>query len=122
MSNVNVEMIESTPTQEILKRANSFVEMTDESGRVFKIKKASLLDRAKIFETLGSVKSEMYMQLVLPLIYVVSIDGVNRPPFSSKIVIEKFLETVGEDGMAAIAKGLVELGIISVKSDDSIEE
>lgn len=102
-----------TPTQEVLKKANKNVEVTSSDGRIFKIKKAGLLARARLFEVLGDAASnQMYLSMILPLIYIISINGLPAPGLSSKLEIEGFLEVVGEEGLVAVSDGLKELGVI----------
>ncbi len=115
---MSIEEIE-TPSSAFIKGAQKTVEVTDEIGRLFKIKKPAPVAQLRLIEVLGDLASnQAYMGAILPLICVATIDGHAPPAMSSKIAIESLLEQIGEEGMQAIATGLKQLGVIKEKSND----
>lgn len=103
------EASEELPSDQIIKKAAAEVSVTDERGRVIKLKKPGVLAQYRLVEILAdSARNEVYMGMVLPLIYVVSID--DEPVFqpSRKSEVEALIQQLDEDGIAAIMAGVQE--------------
>jgi len=97
------------PADEIVKAAQSEVQVTDSLGRVITLKKPGVLAQYRIVEVLGdSAKNEVYMGMVIPLIYVSAIDddAIFQP--STKREVEALIQQLDEAGIAAIMKGIQE--------------
>lgn len=97
-----------TPSQEVL-APKLEIDVTDSRGRIIKLKKPGVLAQYRLIEILGdSAKNEVYMGMVLPLIYVTSIDGdaVHQP--ASKPQVEALIQQLDEDGIAAVMVGVQE--------------
>lgn len=103
------ETPEDLPSDQIIKKASAEVSVTDERGRVIKLKKPGVLAQYRLVEILAdSARNEVYMGMVLPLIYVSAIDDdpVYQP--SRKSEVEALIQRLDEDGIAAIMAGVQE--------------
>lgn len=101
--------INETPSEQILAKAQVEFDVTDDRGRVIKLKKPGVLAQYRLIEILAdSAKNEVYMAMVLPLIYVTSIDGdaVHQP--ISKREVEALIQQLDEDGINAVMAGVQE--------------
>jgi hypothetical protein len=97
------------PSEQIVKQANAEVTVSDERGRVIKLKKPGVLAQFRLIEALGeTAKNEVYMGMVLPLIFVTAIDDdpVYQP--ASKREVEALIQQLDEDGIAAVLSGVQE--------------
>lgn len=96
-----------TPSQQLLAKAAAEHPVTDARGRVITLKKPAVLAQYRLIEVAGpdSAKNEVYMGMVLPLIFVVAIDG--QPVFqpASKLQLEALISRLDEDGIAAVMEG-----------------
>ncbi len=105
-----VTVHEETPSQSIVKAANTSEAVTDARGRSIGIKKMGPLDRLRFFELIGAEnsKNEQYVGYAALAYMVVSIDGeaVIRP--TSKAHLEALVNRLDEDGMDAVAVHLSE--------------
>lgn len=99
---------EPTASQELIKAAKSEATITDEKGRVIVLKKPGVLAQYRLVEALGKTSSnEVYMGMVLPLIYVASIDGESVST-GNKMQIEALIQRMDEAGIQAVMKGVQE--------------
>lgn len=97
------------PSDQVIQQANAEVTVTDTRGRVFRLKKPGVLAQFRLIEALGeTAKNEVYMGMVLPLIFVTAIDDdlVYQP--RSKSEVEALIQQIDEDGIAAVMTGVQE--------------
>jgi hypothetical protein len=95
------------PSDQIVQHANAETTVTDERGRVIKLKKPGVLAQFRLIEALGeTAKNEVYMGMVLPLIFVTAIDDdlVYQP--ASKREVEALIQQLDEDGISAVLAGV----------------
>jgi len=93
------------PSQEIVAQVNAETTITDSAGRIIKIKKPGVLTQYRLIEALGdSAQNQTYMGMVLPLIYVVSIDGLAVNPPKTKMQVEALIQQLDEAGIEAVMK------------------
>lgn len=99
--------IRETPSEQLIKQASAEVTVTDAGGRVITLKKPGVLAQYRLIEILAdSAKNEVYMGMVLPLIYVSAIDGDAVMQPSSKREVEALIQRLDEDGIAAVMEGV----------------
>lgn len=68
---------ELTASQEIISKANKTVEFTDDSGRVFILKKTKYSDYLKLLRVLGAdSENKEYVKHVIPFLSIKSINGI----------------------------------------------
>ena len=101
--------LNETPSELAVKPAQTEFSVIDANGRVIKLKKPGILSQYRLVEALGeSAKNEIYMGMVLPIIYVTAIDDdvIYQP--SSKREVEALIQRLDEDGIAAVMAGVNE--------------
>lgn len=97
------------PSAEIVAKALAVTEITDERGRVITLKKPGVLAQYRLIEILGdSAKNEVYMGMVLPLIFVSAIDGDAVAMPTNKREVEALIQRLDEEGVAAVVNGVQE--------------
>jgi hypothetical protein len=104
--NAKVTLVDS-PRAQVLAKAAVEVTVTDARGRNITLKKPGVLAQYRIIEVAGeSAKNEVYMSMVLPLIFVTSIDGdlVLQP--TTKLQLEALISRLDEDGIETVIKGV----------------
>lgn len=107
MSDVKLT-INETPTAQVIAKANAESSVTDSTGRVIKIKKPGVLAQYRLVEIVGAdaAKNEVYMSMVLPLIYVSEIDDKPLPQPRSKVEVDALIQRLDEAGIEAVMKGV----------------
>lgn len=107
--NMQVTINESAPSAQLIAKAIAETVITDARGRSIKLKKPGVLAQYRLIEILGeTAKNQVYMGMVLPLIFVAEIDGdpVFQP--SRKSEVEALIQRLDEDGIAAVMAGVNE--------------
>lgn len=95
------------PSQQAVKAALKDVTVIDALGRSIRLKKPAVLAQYRIVDALGdSAKNQAYMSMVLPLIYVNSIDGNPVILPSSKTEVEALIQKLDEEGISAVMTGV----------------
>lgn len=110
MENPAVTLVESaTPTAQVLAKANAEITLQDSLGRTIVLRKPGVLAQFRLVEMMGdSAKNETYMGMVLPIIYVVSIDGITVSPPAKKSEVEALIQRLDEHGIRSVMAGVVE--------------
>ncbi len=102
---MQVAVNESAPSAQIIAKANAEAIVTDARGRTIKLKKPGVLAQYRLIEALGdSAKNEVYMGMVLPLIFISEIDGdvVFQP--NTKREVEALIQRLDEEGIWLVHK------------------
>lgn len=95
------------PSEQVVQQANVEAVVTDERGRTIKLKKPGVLAQFRLIEALGeTAKNEVYMGMVLPMIFVVSIDDEPVYQPATKREVEALIQQLDEDGIAAVMAGV----------------
>jgi hypothetical protein len=95
------------PAQQATAKAAEAFEVKDEKGRTITLKKPGVLAQFRLVELLGATASnDVYMGMVLPMIYVAAIDGDPVPAPLRKSEVEALIQRLDEEGVAAVAKGV----------------
>lgn len=77
------------------------------------LKRPGVLREFQIVEIVGdSAKNDVYMAMIMPLLWVVSIDNDPEAPISSKRELEALISRLGSDAITAITSH-----VYSVKKD-----
>ena len=101
--------VNDTPSQQVLAKAAAAVTVHDSAGRAIELKKPVVLAQYRLIEILGdSAKNETYTRMVLPLIYVASVDGEPVTPMVKKSELEALIQRLDEHGIAAVMNGVAE--------------
>lgn len=99
----------SAPSAQLIRAAASEATVVAENGLTIKLKKPGILAQFRLVKILGdSAKNQVYMSMVLPLIYVVDIDG--EPVFQPKSEreVEALIVRLDDAGVEAVMKGVQE--------------
>lgn len=116
MSDLKVKL---KPSEEVVQAALAEMVVTDRLGRKITIKKPGILAQYRLVEVLeDSAKNEVYMGMVLPIIYVSDIDGEPVYTPTSKREVEALVQQLDEAGFQAVMEGIKSLGITGQASDD----
>ncbi len=95
--------LNDTPAAQLVAKASETTEVTDARGRVITLKKPGVLAQYRLVEILGdTAKNEVYMGMVLPLIFVTAIDG-DLVTLSRKSEVEALIQRLDEHGILAVA-------------------
>jgi hypothetical protein len=110
--------LELTPSAELVATAQSEAVVTDARGRAIKLRKPGVLAQYRLVETLGaSASNQAYMGMVLPLIYVESIDG-DPVSVNNKMQIEALIQRLDEEGIKAVMEGVqAHFGAVDPEAD-----
>ena len=85
------------------------ITVTDAPGRVLALKRPSVLTQLKLIEILGDTsKNETFMNVVMPALYVKSIDGDEDLMVGTRRQLDALIQRLDEDGLAAISEGIRE--------------
>ncbi len=98
--------VNETPTEQVIAKANAEAWVTDATGRVIKLKKPGVLAQYRLVEVVGAdaARNDVYMSMVLPLIFVSEIDGKPLQQPRTKIEVDALIQRLDEDGIAAVMK------------------
>ena len=102
MSDVKVTLT-STPADQAIAKAVETATVTDALGRVIVLRKPGVLAQFRLVEVAGdSAKNEVYMRMILPLIYVTEIAGDPIPIPANKLQLEALITRLDDDGIEAV--------------------
>jgi hypothetical protein len=109
MSKITVKEQGDSPSQTIVKQAAARVVIQDEKGRSIALQKPGVLAQFRLIKILGeTAKNTTYVQMVLPLTYVVEIDGVPVSQPNSEREIDALITRLDEEGVTAVMLGVNE--------------
>lgn len=101
MDDVKVDV---KPSEDIVK-AQEF-DVIDAKARVIKLRRPGSLAQYRLVEAIGDAASnQTYMGMVLPLIYIASIDG-EPVTTRSKAQVEALIQRLDDDGIKAVMEGV----------------
>lgn len=101
--------LNETPSAQLVKKATAEVVVVDVRGRSITLKKPGVLAQFRLVEILGdAAKNEVYMGMVLPLIFIAAIDGELVPQPVNKLQVEGLIQRLDEDGINAVMAGVQE--------------
>lgn len=122
MSEKNTKLtVNPSPSAELIAKAQAEFTFNDGKGRSITLKKPGILSQFRIVEVVGELaKNEVYMAMVMPLIYVSAIDGdaVSFP--STKRELEALIQRLDEEGVEAVSiEASKHFGKSKVKEDQA---
>lgn len=98
-----------SPTAQIIKKAAQTHAIKDSEGREIVLRKPGVIAQFRIVEVAGdSAKNEVYMRMILPLIYVVEIAGETVVQPANKMQLEGLMQLLDEHGVNAVMEGVAE--------------
>jgi hypothetical protein len=100
---------EASPAAQAIAKAQASAEVIDARGRIITLRKPGVLAQFRLIEALGdTAQNQVYMGLVLPLIFVSDIDGEAVVLPTRKSEVEALIQRLDEDGIEAVQQGVVE--------------
>jgi hypothetical protein len=95
------------PSDEIVAQAAKATSVVDAKGRTITLQKPGVLAQFRMIDMLGeSAKNQVYVGMVLPLMYVAAIDGEPTAKISTRRELEALIQSLDEEGVTAIAEGV----------------
>lgn len=97
-----------SPSAQLIAEATKSATVHDADGRAIVLKKPGILAQFRIVEAAGpeSAKNEVYMRMILPLIYVSELGGEPVTSPVNKIQLEGLMQRLGEAGVNAVMDGV----------------
>lgn len=99
-----------TPSAQLTTKALQEVVVTDSAGRTITLRKPAVLAQFRLIELVGpeTAKNQVYMGMVLPIVFVTAIDG--DPVFfpKSKAQLEALIQRLDEHGIEALMQAMRE--------------
>jgi hypothetical protein len=109
MPKITVKEAGDLPSQTIVKQAAARVTIEDGNGRSITLQKPGVLAQFRLIKILGdTAKNTTYVQMVLPLTYVVEIDGLDVAQPNSEREIDALISRLDEEGVTAVMIGVQE--------------
>lgn len=100
---------EASPAAQLVAKAQAAAEVIDARGRIITLKKHGVLAQFRLIEALGdTAQNQVYMAMVLPLIFVADIDGEAVILPTRKSEVEALIQRLDEDGITAVQQGVME--------------
>ena len=107
MAGPKVTMVEDGPAAQVIRAAAAEVLVMDATGRLITLRKPGVLAQYRLIEALGdSASNAVYVRMVLPLIYVASIEGDPVTIPSTKMQVEALIQRLDEAGIASVVEGV----------------
>ncbi len=107
--NTKVHIGDHGPAADLVAKAVQEHTVTDNLGRDIVLRKPGVLAQYNIVKIVGQASSnEVYMAMVMPLIYVASINGEKVPTPKSQLEIDALIQRLDEEGIEAVMKGVEE--------------
>ncbi|EPS1221698.1 hypothetical protein ACVBR5_000929 [Burkholderia cenocepacia] len=93
-----------TPSQAVMRQTGQEIVITDARGRAIALRKPGVLAQYAIIDAVGgeSARNAVYMSMVLPLIYVASIDGEGVSTPNTKLEVKALIKRLDEEGIEAV--------------------
>lgn len=92
------------PSEAIVAAANQ-LETIVAGEMVIGLKKPGILAQYRIVEVVGdSAKNQVYMNMIMPVLWVAEINGEPQPQPSTKRELEALIQRLGEDGIGALMR------------------
>lgn len=99
---------EAKPSEQVVAEAKREVVVKDARGREIGLRKPGVLAQYRLPKVLGPELSEnaTYMKMVLPLLFVVSLEGQPVAFPQTDREIEALIQRLDEDGIVAVLHGV----------------
>lgn len=103
-----VQIVEEKPSEQIIKAANKVVTVKDSLGRSIEIRKPPQLSEYQLLKVIGD-ENDKYIQAVMPLIWVVSIDGVSVIQPRTPREVDALIQRLDEEGINAVIEKIKDM-------------
>lgn len=112
----------STPSEEVVQRA-ALSSVIESAGKSIHLKKPGILAQYRVVDIVGaqSAKNEVYMAMVMPILWVTHIDGEEVPPPLNRMELEALIQRLGEDAVNAVVTHVMDHATAQ-GSDDAVKK
>jgi hypothetical protein len=96
------------PSDEVVQQSLLPCTVKDARGRLISLQKPGVLAQFRMIEMLGAqlAENQVYVGMVLPLMYIAEIDGEPVARMTTKRELEALIQRLDEDGIMAVAEGV----------------
>jgi hypothetical protein len=100
--------VAETPSQTVMRQTGQEVVVTDSKNRQIVLRKPGILAQYAMIEAVGgeAAKNQVYMAMVMPLIFVASIDGEAVSAPNTKLEVKALIKRLDEHGVEAVIAGV----------------
>ena len=108
MGEVKVKVHETAEVNQAAPMGQQVVTVTDARGRVFSLKEPDVLAPYRIVQVVGgeSAENRVYMNMIMPLLYLSTIDGDAVFTPASKREVDALIQRLGHDGVRVLRAGV----------------
>lgn len=98
-------------SEEAVEDSFKVISTVDSRGRKIVLRKPSILAQYRLVDLVGgdTAKNEVYMGMILPIIWVAQIEGDSITLPRTRLELDALIERIDEDGLTAIARRLTEM-------------
>jgi hypothetical protein len=95
------------PSDEVIQQAVQPTAVTDSAGRVITLQKPGVLAQFRLIKMLGeAAQNQVYVGMVLPLLFISAIDGEPVAKATTERELEALIQRLDEHGVLAVAEGV----------------
>lgn len=106
----------------LVKKVEQTFEVIDSRERVITLRKPGMLAQYRFVEMLGkSADSESYMNMTMPLRYVVGIDDDDKVACGTRRELDALIQRLDEEGIAAVMQGVSDHFSATTPEEEKIE-
>lgn len=107
MADISIDT-DPTPSEQLVKEAKREATVTDARGRKIRLVRPGPLAQFNLVKLVGgaAASNQVYMGMILPLIFVQGIDEVLVSMPQTERELEALIERLGEDGITAVMEGV----------------
>ncbi|HEV2917555.1 MAG TPA: hypothetical protein VGW78_07480 [Candidatus Babeliales bacterium] len=108
------------PSEKVLSNPFDGKEIMDKGGRKIRLRKPNILDRYDLFSALeDDAKNPMCLSYALPMLHVMSIDGVIMESARSIKEFRANLVRLADEGLEAVLEYLNEVNANSIEQEET---
>jgi hypothetical protein len=99
---------QTLPSKVLMSDAAAEHVVVDKTGRQITLKKPGLLAQYRLVKMVGgeAASNAVYMNMILPVTFVVAIDGLPVPAPATQSALEALIQRLDEHGLEACVEGL----------------
>lgn len=102
---------DASPATQVIKEAIKEASVTDEKGRVIKLRKPGILAQYRLIDMLGgeSAANATYVSMVVPLMFITAIDDDDAIVMDTRRQLDALISRLGEEGIQAVMTKVAEV-------------
>lgn len=109
------ENVPSTPSEKLIAEGSKTTYVESSNGLRLKLKKPTVWDQLELVKLVGdAAQNAVYMQMVMPSLWVVEINGEPSPLPSTMLELRARLEKLDEEGISAVLEAAASMAAESI--------